>query len=443
MLNIENFKLKNTNLVNTPVYLVGVSGGVDSMVLLHLLLQCKIVIEVAHVNYQLRGKDSDLDAKLVEVFCEENQIVMHKKVVDTKLYLEENKVGLQEGARNIRYLFFNEILEQRNRMKIITAHHANDNIETVLMHIARGTGLKGLTGIQPEGSLLVRPLLSFTKTEIVDYAIKNNITYREDASNATNDYTRNAIRNILIPEWQKIQPNFENNMLQNISIWNGANEIYESHVKKVLSKLWVIENGNCCIPIRLLLKQGNVAIWLYEILKHFSFNASQIVEAQKLLCAENGKFIKNKIWRIYRDRNFLVITKITSISESLIIIEDANKEIEFGFSKLSFEQVDKPENLQTTANVCLVNIEAIRFPLLLRHARVGDYFFPLGMPKKKKISKFLIDLKLSQTQKESVWVLESEKKIIWVVGQRMDERFKVKNTSEKVMQIKLTINKNE
>jgi tRNA(Ile)-lysidine synthase len=436
MLNVSTFLKQNPTLLQNQI-LVAVSGGVDSMVLLHLLLQAKCRLEVAHVNYQLRGAASEADMQMVKDFCAQNNIKSHLKKIDTTAYLAENNVGVQEGARQIRYDFFKEIVAEKDFF-IATAHHANDNVETVLMHISRGTGFNGLTGIPYRNGNVIRPLLHFTKEQLVRYANENNVPYRTDASNAKNVYTRNAFRNEVIPILQKINPNFEKNMLHNIEVWKGANSIYEKHIQKTLHKLLIVKNDYVSVPINLLLKLKNIEVWLFEIFSKYHFSTAEIIEIQKLFDAENGKFFKNKEWRVYKDNNLLVITPMHNTQPGFIVIESVEDgKIKFELGDLQLHTINKPVDLQSEAYSCYVNIDALQSPLILRKAKPGDYFYPLGMPKKKKVSKFLMDIKLSQTEKERVWVLESNKKIFWIVGYRMDDRFKVRTTSEKVLQIKL------
>ncbi len=439
MLTRETFFKENNHIVCTQQYLVAVSGGLDSMVLLHLVSTMPNSIQVAHINYQLRGQASDMDAQLVEDFCTKHQIVFHKKVIDTKAYLAENKLGLQEGARNIRYQFFTEIIGDNN-IKILTAHHANDNVETVLMHIARGTGFKGLTGIPVINKTIIRPLLHYTRAQIEAYATLHEVPFRTDASNSINDYTRNAIRNTLLPTWQKIQPSLQENIIRNIEVWNGAYAIYNQHIKLRSSKLLLKQGTGYAIPIALLQKQGNENVWLYELLQPLGFASTEINEVHKLLHAENGKYFKNEVYKVFKDNKFLKITPINTAENEFIIIENKEGLTSFALGQITFAEITKPATLETKSNNCYVSIDLVIFPIVLRKAKPGDYFYPLGMGKKKKISKLLIDLKLTQAQKDAVWVLESNNKIIWVIGHRMDERFKVKPNATQVMQLLLKPN---
>ncbi len=416
-------------------YLIAVSGGADSMCLLHLMHNVGFDVQVAHINYQLRAEHSEADAELVNAFCNTRNIICHSQKVDTKNYMLSHKMGLQEAARAIRYNYFASICKQQNIDYILTAHHANDNIETVLMHIGRGSGLKGITGIAAKNNNILRPLLPFSKIAIYQYLQENKIAFREDASNAKNDYTRNAVRNILIPEWQKIQSAFENNMLQNIALWQDSYAIYQDAIEKQKSKLLLPKGTDYWIPIRLLTKQKSLHVWMYELFNPFGFSVASIPEITKLLASASGKFIENEQFIIHKDRNFLILSPKKTSDNSIHFIHSPEEVQTFRQGTLSMLVKEKPKSLLCPKEICMLDKKSIIFPLILRPYAAGDYFYPLGMPKKKKVARFLINEKIPQPAKEKIWVLESNKKIVWIIGYRIDDRFKVKNNTEDILEI--------
>lgn len=431
--------------------ILAVSGGVDSVVLTDLVSKAGFDFSIAHCNFQLRGEDSERDELFVSSLKGATEIFIKK--FETSTFASDNKIAIQEAARELRYSWFAELINAY-RIKfieakkedafygkqplLVTAHHADDNIETVLMNFFRGTGILGMRGIVPfqKERSLIRPLLHFRKQEIIKHATENQLSFVEDASNASDKYTRNFFRNQLIPQVQQIFPNAESNILENIERMRDVASIYQESIEAQLNKLLEKKGAEIHIPILKLKQQKILATILWEIAKCYDFSAAQIPEIIKLMDADNGSFVSSQTHRIIRNRKWLIIAKNEIKDTEYFVIEAGVKQLDFSNGCL---QLNLLNNLEGTINTnpyfAQLDLKKIQFPLLLRKPRAGDYFYPLGMQKKKKISRFLMDQKLSKTQKEACWILESNKKIAWVVGYRIDDRFKLPSNSDQIIQI--------
>lgn len=435
--------------------LLAVSGGVDSVVLCELCKQAGYDFVIAHCNFKLRGEESDADEQFVRELARKYNAEIFVQQFDTDKYAEEKKIGIQEAARNLRYEWFNEIVNSQWSMvngensfsynsqftinHILTAHHANDNIETLLINFFKGTGIKGLRAILPKQGRIIRPLLFAKKEEVIEFGAENNLKYVEDSSNASDKYTRNYFRNQLIPSIQKVFPNAEDNLLKNIERAKDVESLYEQSVNFYKKKLLEQRGEEIHIPVLKLLKCKPLATIVYEIVKDFGFTSSQTEEVIKLLDSDTGKYIGSSTHRILKNRNWLIISPNDINIAEHILIEEGNKEIQVENGKLKLERLTT-DNWQLSTDISIANFDAdeIIFPLLLRKWKQGDYFYPLGMNKKKKLSRFFIDQKLSLSEKEKLWIMEMNKKIIWVVGKRIDDRFKVTPKTKNILKISLS-----
>ncbi len=432
--------------------LLAVSGGVDSVVLCELCKQAGYHFTIAHCNFQLRSEESERDEVFVKELGKKYDVEVLVKKFDTQKFAEENKLSIQVAARQLRYNWFDELLpkmktglnpegpneQQLTRNFLLTAHHANDNIETLLMNFFKGTGINGLHGILPKQGNIIRPLLFAKKEEIASFALANNLNFVEDSSNASDKYTRNYFRNQLIPDLQKVFPQVADNLLNNMDRFREIEILYHQSVNLHKKHLLEQKGNEIHIPVLKLLKTTPLHTIVYEIIKDHGFTSHQTNEAVALLKSETGKYIQSATHRILKNRYWLIIAPIQNTEAATILIEENDKPVEFQQGKITIEVCTttnyKP---QTTNLVAQLNASEIKFPLLLRKWRPGDYFYPLGMQKKKKLSRFLIDQKLSLTQKERTWVIEMNKKIIWVVGLRIDDRFKITDLTENILQFTL------
>jgi tRNA(Ile)-lysidine synthase len=408
-------------------FVLAVSGGADSVVLAHLLKGAGINFEIAHCNFQLRGAESDRDEAFVKNLAVTLDVHFSCKHFDTIAYAAENKISIQEAARDLRYAWFATF-----NTIVITAHHANDNIETVFMHFCRGTGIAGLTGIEPYKvkERLLRPLLVFHKQEIIDYAIEVGIAFVEDSSNASDKYTRNFFRHQLLPAVQEVYPQAEQNILHTIKHLREVSEVYKVAMQKIVSKLQFINGHEIHIPVLMWQKATPLETITFEMLYPYGFTAAQVLEAIKMLSAHNGAVLLSSTHRLIKNRNWMILAPLeTATNTSVVVVEQNDVSVHYpgGTLKLQTSVPQVPE--ASDNNICMLDAGALQFPLIIRPAATGDYFYPLGMQKKKKLSKFFIDLKLSKTAKEKVWVLVSNNRITWVIGYRIDNRFKITPTS--------------
>lgn len=434
--------------------LLAVSGGVDSVVLCELCKQAGYDFTIAHCNFQLRGEESERDENFVRELAKKYAVEVLVKKFDTEKYATENKLGIQVAARELRYAWFSELLtkmkpdfnaeasnDQRTTVNLLlTAHHANDNIETLLMNFFKGTGINGLHGILPKQGNIIRPLLFAKKEEINLFAKANNLAFVEDSSNALDKYTRNYFRNQLIPDLQKVFPQVEDNLLNNIERFREIELLYQQSVQLHTKKLLEKKDNEMHIPVLKLLKTPALNTIMYEIIKDYGFTALQTNDVVALLKCETGKYISSATYRIIKNRNWLIIAPNKTTEAENIFIKDNDKMIEFQHGQIRFELLST-QNLKPITQNHIAQLDAtnIKFPLLLRKWKPGDYFYPLGMQKKKKLNRFLIDQKLSPTQKEKTWVIEMDKKIIWVVGLRIDNRFKITDHTKNILQLSLTV----
>ena len=431
--------------------LIAVSGGVDSVVLCELCKRSGYDFEIAHCNFQLRGTESDRDEQFVKGLGEKYDVEVFVKKFETEKYAAENKSSIQAAARELRYTWFLELLKPPTFL--LTAHHLDDNIETLLMNFFKGTGINGLRGILPKHDQLIRPLLFAWKEELRTFAETHQLKFVEDSSNASDKYTRNYFRNQLIPSIQKVFPQAEENLAHNLQRFREIELLYRQSIDLHKSTLLEQKGKEQHIPVLKLKKLTPLETVLYEIIKEYNFTAHQVDEVKGLLQSESGKYISSSTHRIIRNRNWLIISPLETSGAENILIEENDNLIVFPDGQLQInKQARNPQsqsdrviragtipNLQAPTTNFSVQLDAslISFPLLLRKWKKGDYFYPLGMQKKKKLSRFFIDQKLSLTQKERVWVLEMNKKIIWVAGMRIDDRFKITDQTISILQLNL------
>lgn len=415
--------------------LLAVSGGVDSMVLLHLYFALKLDFAVAHCNFQLRGTESDLDEKLVADFCIKNNIPFFVERFDTMQIVEARKLSIQIAARELRYNWFKQICIDQNYQFIATAHHLDDQAETFLINFTRGTGIDGLVGIPEKNENIIRPLLSFSREDILKYAIENEIAWREDQSNASTKYLRNKMRHLVLPvlkeenaEFLKSFQNTLNHLKQTQLLANDAVAFFEKDCVKMI-------DDQLEIDLEKTQNFNNNKIYLLQVLKRYGFTSAD--EIKKICSSEAGKVLKNDQYTILKDRKKLIIFEEKSISNNIFYIKSKddvlNLPLFMNISELETEEFN------TDKRTIFVNSNLLKWPLVLRRKQTGDCFQPFGMNGIKKVSKFFKDEKLSKIQKDNTWILENgDGKIIWIVGLRADDRFKITSNNQK--NYKITLN---
>ena len=424
--------------------LLAVSGGADSTVLVDLVYHAGFSFSIVHMNFQLRGQESMRDETFVRSLGEKYACEVRVQRVDTEQYMQDHKVSVQEAARELRYNWFMELVREYQEktgvknIHLVTAHHADDTMETMLMHFFRGTGIQGLTGIPAvqEERRIIRPLLGFRKKELQEYAKEYGIGFVEDSSNAGNDYTRNFFRNTLLPQIKEVYPMVEQNLLHNIERFRDVAWVYKTAMEQQLKKLVVHKNGEWHIPVLKWKQCVCLAAVTWEIIRPYGFTSAQTSEVVRLLDAANGAYITSPSFRIIRNRNWMIIAPLATKEANHILIEENDNRVMYEQGTLAISYSKTPSHIPNHTQEALLDAGNITWPLLLRRWKQGDYFYPLGMQKKKKLSRFLIDLKLSKTEKENVWVVESNRRIIWVVGHRIDHRFRITDHTSGVLHIK-------
>jgi tRNA(Ile)-lysidine synthase len=382
---------------------------------------------IAHCNFQLRGDESDSDRIFVQTLADKFQKKFYTINFDTTGYAEQHKLSIQMAARKLRYIWFNKISDKDGYEKIAIAHNRDDIVETFLINLSRGTGLKGLTGIKPLQGKIIRPLLYATREEIINYAISEKIEFREDLSNNEEKYQRNLIRHKIIPLFKKLNPSFGNTIIHETEIFQSSNYIYQLELQKIKKAITLKDTDHVVLSIaKIRALRVNVPL-LFDLLFDYGFSYAVVNEIYSSLSAQSGKRFFSGQYILLKDRNTLIIEKKNTASkEGIFIIEHDCTKLDYPV-KLSFTQVqhDKEFVIPQTVNSAALDCNKLEYPLLLRHWQKGDYFYPLGMKGRKKLSDFFTDCKISLFEKENIWLLTSNEKIVWVVGYRIDDRFKV------------------
>ena len=415
--------------------LIAISGGLDSVVLAQLFHSLNFDISFAHCNFNLRNLESDKDEAFVKNLGKKFGIETFTTSFNTDEFAVKNKISTQIAARELRYHWFQELVIQHSFDFVLTAHHADDNLETFLINLSRGTGLEGFTGIPMINKNILRPLLIFSRDEIEQFAKENAIEWREDQSNASTKYVRNKIRHQIIPILKEINPTILNSFQKTIDNLKGSQQIINDTIAQIKKKVILVDKGGVIkLVISELLKLPNHKAYLFELLKPYNFTAWNDVES--LLSAQSGKQIFSKTHRLLKDRSFLLLTELSSKRKvAEILITKGTKEI-LEPIHLTFESAPKTESLDK--NTIFLDSEKLTFPLTLRKWQKGDFFYPIGMQGKKKLSKFFKDEKYSLIDKECTWLLCSKNQIIWIVGKRQDRRFLANRTSLKILKTHIT-----
>jgi len=428
----------NTNLefLTETRLIIAISGGVDSVVLAHLCKKLEFNFVLAHCNFNLRGEESNADEDFVVELAEELDVEVFVQNFDTQAYADKNKRSIQMAARELRYDWFAELAEQLKFDCILTAHHADDNLETFLINFTRGTGLNGLTGIPMINGNISRPLLPFSRETIESYARENEITWREDSSNSSRKYLRNKLRHEVVPILKEINPNLLDsfqNTLENLSdTADIVDESLKAFAKRAIAS---VDDNGVNYKISEFKKLNNPKAYLFEMFKGYGF--TEWNDIVNLLDAQSGKFVKSKSHRLIKHREFLILTDFrhSERSEESILINEDVKEIKTPIGKLSFDNVESL--FDVSKNTIFVDKDLLKFPLEFRLWKEGDIFQPIGMTGKKKVSKYLKDEKASLVEKENTWVLTSDDKVIWLVGKRADDRFKITEITKNILKVNI------
>ena len=421
--------------------LLAVSGGIDSMVLLHLFEKSEYNFGVIHCNFQLRKEESDEDEKFVKQQVLNKGVPAFFKTFETKEYAKISGISIEMAARELRYEYFEQIRKQHQFHYIATAHHRDDLIETFFLNLSRKTGIKGLTGIKEKTGKLIRPLLFAGREEIENYAAKNYIPFREDSSNTEIIYRRNFLRHKILPLFEEWNPSFKSNTLASISNLRDTEKVYTHFIQLEKEKILTEQYQNWEISIIKLLQTSFPKIVLFEVLAEFGFNAAVAEEVFQSLENELWKQFYSKSHRLAKDREYLFIAEITDEKDKTYYLENDDIEL-FEPLDINIEKLEIDEfQLIKSRQVACLDLEKLEFPLLIRKWKQGDYFQPLGMQGFKKVSDFFIDEKIPLHEKENTWFLCSGETIVWIMGHRIDNRFKITSQTKKVFKLETKNNR--
>ena len=423
------------------------------MVLAYLAKEAGQQFSIAHCNFGLRGEESERDESFVRELAGTLAVPLYIRHFDTKHYAESQKVSIQVAARELRYAWFSEIMDGRAGSDLqegkpetdapfqylLTAHHQDDNIETVFMNFCKGTGIAGLKGMLPRQERIVRPLLFASREAITAYGVEQQLSWVEDSSNDETKYTRNYFRKVILPAVEKFYPQVRENISANIERFREAAELYGQAVEVAKKKMVEVQGAEVRVPVLKLAKSRPRRTLIYEIIKEYGFTAHQAEEVEKLLTSETGRYISSPTHRVLRNRAWLVISPLAVIKDHIIVVNKEESEVLFDDLRLHLEWLEGERvKFSTDTRTAVMDAKEIQFPLIIRKWKEGDYFYPLGLRKKKKLARFFIDQKLSRNEKEKVWVVESHKKIVWVIGYRIDDRVKITPSTQKALQLSIS-----
>ncbi|MDH6358032.1 tRNA lysidine(34) synthetase TilS [Parabacteroides sp. PF5-9] len=421
---------------NRPV-LVGLSGGADSVALIAVLKRLGYSCLAAHCNFHLRGEESDRDEAFVCQLTEQLNVPLVRIDFDTINYAEQNHISIEMAARELRYSWFEEKRKELKAQAIAVAHHQDDSIETLLLNLIRGTGIKGLTGISPKNGSVVRPLLAVNRETIISWLKEQQLEYVDDSTNTDDAYKRNFVRIHLIPLMEKLNPSVRIALARTADHLSEAEVIYDRVIEEAREKIFTESHK---MSIGELLKYPSPKTILYELLKPFGFTRIVSNELFLALDRESGRQFYSASYRLVKDREYLLLEAIEKHSLSTYIINVEEGEwrgpIELFFQKIV---VDKEFRIEKDKYTAYFDYDQLHFPLTLRLWQTGDWFVPFGMQGRKKLSDYFSDRKLSRIDKEQIWLLCSGENIIWIVGERSDNRFRVDNATKQVLKVKFSL----
>jgi len=440
MLNdFKKFIAENNILNPDERILLAVSGGIDSMVMAHLFIQMGYETGIMHCNFALRGKESDKDEELVRKFAESQNIPFFSAHFDTKTFAKENSLSVQMAARELRYTWFEEIRKKNGYDLIAVAHNLNDNIETLIINLTRGTGLAGLSGMRIVNNRVIRPLLFASRKQITDYCNLNRIRYREDKSNADTKYIRNKIRHQIIPVLKEINPSIESTLNETAERFIGINEIVSDYIRKLREKICEHSGEITTFNISLLRAHLHNKAIIFELFKPFGIINVQLEDLIKVINGKTGGQIFTGSHRIIKNRKEIIVSNEEIKENTTFLISSLTSFRKVpGIESAQYSEITASFEIPANPATACIDADKLVFPLIVRKWMPGDNFYPLGMKQKKKLSDYFIDNKYSILEKENKLILESDGKIVWIIGDRIDNRFKITRSTKKALTIKST-----
>lgn len=426
---VQKFIQSEKLLPHNAKVIVGLSGGMDSMVLLDLLVLLEYRCIAAHCNFHLRGAESDRDADFVRKWCKNTDIPFTSIDFDTTGYAEDRKISIEMAARELRYEWFEILRKQYEADAIAVAHHRDDSVETVLLNLIRGTGIKGLSGISPRNGYVVRPLLTVSRSEIEDYIIERELPYVTDSTNDQDIYLRNYLRLNVIPNLEVVNPSVKESIIRTSKNISEAEKIYSESIREYIDVVFI----NDKINIPMLKKTASPQSVLFELLSPLGFTSSTIEDIFQSMDSTPGKVFLSDRYRVIKDRSDFILEKITSdiISDEHYPIEEESKEITFPV-RFNLRKEKTPVKIEKKKNILYADADKLKFPLIMRRWKAGDWFIPFGMNGKKKLSDYFTDRKFSLKDKKEAWVILSGENIVWIVNERSDNRYKITDESKNI-----------
>jgi tRNA(Ile)-lysidine synthase len=417
--------------------LAAVSGGIDSMVMADLLLKSGFDFGVAHCNFCLRKKESDMDEKMVREFAAKHNIRFYSIRFKTKEHAKRKGISIEMAARELRYAWFEKIRIDNGYDSIAVAHNLNDNAETLLLNLIRGTGIAGLTGMRSSGSHIIRPLLFATRLAIEEFCLENKISFREDKTNSDTRFTRNKIRHNVIPLLKEINPSIEFTLNETTERLSDVNNMVSDLMTDIRNSLFMEKDSVIFININKLETYYNKKAVMFELFRPFGIKGSLLRDLLKVISGKTGGQIFTGTHRILKNRNEIVITENTvEETGSFKIASSADLKRSPLIASSKTVAMNTDFKITSDAEIAYLDLNKISFPLIIRKWQPGDFFYPFGMSRKKKLSDYFIDRKYSRLQKEEAFIMESEGKIVWIIGERIDNRFRITKSTKKVLVLK-------
>lgn len=430
---IQQYIIQHQLLSGEKPVVVGISGGADSVALLHILVSLGYKCIAAHCNFNLRGDESFRDEQFTIDFTKRLQVPLCKISFETNKYAQENRLSVEMAARELRYRWFEELLNTYDADAVAVAHHRDDSVETLLINLTRGSGITGLTGIKPKSGNVVRPLLCVSREDIYAYIENNGLEYVTDSSNSSDIYTRNFIRLKVIPLLEEINPSVKASLARTANHLYDASLIYNHSIEE--ARKVIIQNNR--LSISALLSFPAPATILYEMLKPYGFSRTVCESIFTVLEKDSGKIFYSSTHRLLKDRSDLLIDVLSGEESKayLINLEDDNVDLPVEL-KPEIVVIKEDYQIEKDRKFAYFDFDKLSFPLVLRHWQEGDWFVPFGMKGKKKISDYFSDKKFSLFDKEKTWLLCSGQDVIWIVGERTDNRYRIEKTTKRVLKLK-------
>lgn len=433
----KSFIRENHLIRKTDKILLTVSGGIDSVVMLYLFMKAGYTCGIAHCNFGLRGAESDEDEDFVRQLAYQYGIRFFYKRFNTEEYAEDQSISIQMAARKLRYDWFEKIRREQSFNLIATAHNQDDVLETFFINLSRGSGIRGLTGIKVSSGRIIRPMLFAPRSMIASYSEENAISYREDSSNASDKYIRNKIRHKILPSFEEINPSFRPVLMETIQKLRDAESIYTDEINLRRNEIVTEKDEIITISLDRLRDLPQRKTYLFEFLSDYHFTPKQIADIDESVNAASGKQFFSTTHRLVKDRSKMIITPIGDEEYRKFYIPEGTGQV-FEPVHLEFIVIDNTPGFHIPSEpyVACLDYDLLSFPLLVRKWQSGDYFRPLGMKHRKKLSDFLVDQKISIVDKENLWLLLNNEDIVWVINQRIDERYKITPGTKQILMIK-------